>query len=289
MSLSSVRSAMEHNVVLRTVVSICRSCGLIHAMHIVKSFMLRCKMHGCDKSFYDFYINNKEKYNRVLGFLGDEFSKATYEAVLEYRCTLNIQKLSGIIVQPQYFQMDILEKRQREIFVDGGAYIGDTAVAYMKYFQKHAEEPDKLYLWECDKKNIDLISKVVGNKLDYEIIPKAMWSHRTKLNFRLEGSSGSRQDATSETFVDADSIDNYYYESGVTFIKMDIEGAEIEALKGAEKTIRRYKPKLAICIYHRPSDLYEIPIMIHDWVPEYKIYIRHHSDTFAETVMYATL
>ncbi len=73
----------------------------------------------------------------------------------------------------------------------------------------------------------------------------------------------------------------------ITFIKMDIEGAEIEALKGAEQTIQTQKPKLAICIYHRDSHLYEIPLMIKKMVPEYRFWIRHHSDTASETVVCA--
>ena len=70
---------------------------------------------------------------------------------------------------------------------------------------------------------------------------------------------------------------------------MDIEGAEIEALKGAEKTIKKYRPKLAICIYHEPDHLYRIPLIIKEMVPEYRIYIRHHSDTASETVCYAVI
>ena len=68
---------------------------------------------------------------------------------------------------------------------------------------------------------------------------------------------------------------------------MDIEGAEQNALEGAKDIILRNKPKLAICLYHKPEDLWEIPLYIHSLVPEYKIYIRHHSHTNEETVMYA--
>ncbi len=61
------------------------------------------------------------------------------------------------------------------------------------------------------------------------------------------------------------------------------------ALKGAEKIIKRDRPKLAVCIYHNPEDIFEIPFLIKKLVPEYKLYIRHHSDTYAETVVYATV
>lgn len=70
---------------------------------------------------------------------------------------------------------------------------------------------------------------------------------------------------------------------------MDVEGAELESLKGASGTIQRYKPKLAICIYHKPEDMTEIPLYIKSLVPEYKLYVRHHSNSIAETVLYAII
>jgi hypothetical protein len=71
---------------------------------------------------------------------------------------------------------------------------------------------------------------------------------------------------------------------------MDIEGAELDALKGAEETIKRDKPKLAICIYHKDSDFVETPEYIHEFVPEYRLYVRHHGRTSArETVLYAVI
>ena len=73
----------------------------------------------------------------------------------------------------------------------------------------------------------------------------------------------------------------------VTFIKMDIEGAELEALKGSSKIIKKYMPKLAISLYHKKDDILEIPLYIKELVPEYKLYIRHYSNAGVETVLYA--
>ena len=75
----------------------------------------------------------------------------------------------------------------------------------------------------------------------------------------------------------------------VTFIKMDIEGSELEALKGAQQTIQRDRPKLAICIYHKPEDMTDIPLYIKSLVPEYRLYVRHHSNRCSETVLYAVM
>lgn len=72
-------------------------------------------------------------------------------------------------------------------------------------------------------------------------------------------------------------------------IKMDVEGSELESLKGAKRTIQRDKPKLAICIYHKPEDMTEIPMFIKELVPEYRLYVRHHSNSDLETVLYAIM
>ena len=89
--------------------------------------------------------------------------------------------------------------------------------------------------------------------------------------------------------VTVDSIDNVCWEDKVTFIKLDIEGSEMEALRGAEKIIRRDKPRLAVSIYHEPQDYFEIPFYIRELVPEYKLYIRHHKPNKNDTVVYAVL
>lgn len=82
-------------------------------------------------------------------------------------------------------------------------------------------------------------------------------------------------------------LDDFLPNEQITFLKMDIEGAEINALIGAQELIKTQKPKLAICTYHLPEHFFDIPFYIKSLVPEYKIYIRHHTNTMFETVCYA--
>ena len=84
-------------------------------------------------------------------------------------------------------------------------------------------------------------------------------------------------------------LDDVLKNKKVTFVKMDIEGAEPQALRGAENIIRTQKPRLAICIYHDLKHLWEIPFYIKNLVPEYKIYLRHHTNLEYETVCYAII
>lgn len=122
-----------------------------------------------------------------------------------------------------------------------------------------------------------------------EVMQYGMWNQKEDLSFSKEGNAGSKVVEDGQIKICANSIDNVHAQDKVTFIKMDIEGSEKKALQGAESVIKKNRPKLAICIYHNPEDLYEIPFLIKEMVPEYKLYIRHHSDTYAETVVYATI
>ncbi len=82
-------------------------------------------------------------------------------------------------------------------------------------------------------------------------------------------------------------LDDELADERISLVKMDIEGYEAAAIKGCEKLIKQYKPALAICVYHQMSDIWEIPLLIKSIVPEYKLYLRHHSKTQVETVLYA--
>ncbi len=160
----------------------------------------------------------------------------------------------------------------------------------------------RIYAWEPDEANMATMKKKLKKLRDIVYVPCGMWDKETELMFIENGRSNSRiVDANCENLsaadVDSDvntrikvnSIDNVCAQDKVTFIKMDIEGSELAALEGAVNVIKRDKPRLAICIYHKPEDLYEIPFWIKETVPEYKLYIRHHTLTENETVLYATL
>lgn len=116
--------------------------------------------------------------------------------------------------------------------------------------------------------------------------------------WKENGTSSYGKMASSDSFsifnpretVTADTVrlDDVLGDRRITLLKMDIEGAEKAALEGAEKLIKSQRPKLAVCVYHRIEDLWEIPIMLKNWVPEYSISIRHHAKWWvSETVCYA--
>ncbi len=101
----------------------------------------------------------------------------------------------------------------------------------------------------------------------------------------MDGSS-SRISEIADISIQVDSIDRVIQEP-VTCIKMDIEGAEYQGILGAKEMISRFKPKLAVCVYHKPEDIWELPQLIHRINSEYEFYLRHYSFGDVETVLYA--
>ena len=92
---------------------------------------------------------------------------------------------------------------------------------------------------------------------------------------------------SSDLEIEVRKLDDMLRDRKVTFLKMDIEGSELAALRGAERIIREQRPKLAICVYHKPEDMWEIPGFILNCHPDYKLYLRHYSISYTETVLYA--
>jgi len=187
---------------------------------------------------------------------------------------------------PQFKESSPLPPTNGEIFIDCGAFDGDTVKRFIKFCKGKYE---KIYSFEPNPSQYENTLRNIKDAgiQRVEVIKKGVWSCETVLKF-LENRAGSNINDSGTTAIEVTAIDIVVPESeNVTFIKMDVEGAEMEALKGAANTIRRCKPKLAVCIYHKPQDIIEIPTYIMALCPEYKLYIRHHFINGWETVLYA--
>ncbi|AOZ93254.1 FkbM family methyltransferase [Paenibacillus crassostreae] len=243
-----------------------------------------------DPDFNDYFNtvkNNEHQFKKAYDILSDDKSKQIF--CDRINCCITADKKYLIPLRstsPQYFESEIISLTDEEIFIDGGAYIGDTVEIFLKQTNEIFK---KIYSFEPEKtKHEEFLRKFSGYH-NIELYPHGLWSERGVLRFNAvdDGSSGVNKDG--DTDITVVSIDDVLNGKPVTYIKMDIEGAELEALKGAQNTIKRHKPKLAICIYHKPLDLVEIPLFIKQLVPEYKIYIRHYNINIFETVCYAVV
>jgi FkbM family methyltransferase len=232
--------------------------------------------------------------------LFDDESKKVFFKLIETRMCRNEQKgyiENKIISDNQYFEWNKFTSFiNLGRFVDCGSYVGDSIEKYIWYMDGVF---DKIIAIEPDTRNFNRLEKRVARLKDewiiddnmIELYAKGVGERNTSCKFESYDNNnglGSKfidnpdADGASCEIVSLDSfIDEPY-----SFLKADIEGYEYKMLLGAESGIKKYKPALAICIYHNAVDMYSIPLLIKSFVPEYKMAIRHYSGTWAETVLY---
>ena len=227
-------------------------------------------------------------YERAYNLFDDDVSKQTLLGRLKcYLTPLPLIQTPFTIFSPDllYFDPEIITLSEDEIFVDGGMYVGDTAEQFYKISDG---EYAHYYGFEPDKHNFATANKTLMEKPNMTLIPKGLWNCETLLGFTDGLASSSRLNEASGNIIDVTALDLYFSDMAPpTFIKMDIEGAELDALRGAERTIREHKPKLAICAYHKPEDAYALPELAMGYRGDYKFYLRHYSNTSFDTVLYA--
>jgi FkbM family methyltransferase len=256
---------------------------------------------------FETIFSQRKAVEKTASIWADPASRKLFQHMIEYRalchygCDPKMLYSDGI----QYFEKGLISLGNAEVFVDGGSFNGDTIEVFHDLVRSYGE----LHGFEPDPRNYRQL-KINASRLRKKgkglITPVNCGLHRKKgtLRFYALSSStsllaeeqdfgifqGQSQDEVKRHVVEVPvtSIDEYFADkTPPTFIKLDIEGAEIEALKGASKTIRKYRPKLAICVYHKPDDLWKIPLLIKSINPDYKLHLRHYSLEICETICYA--
>lgn len=200
---------------------------------------------------------------------------------------------NGILVDfimQQYNYSDLVCVKPGDIVIDAGGCWGDTAL----YFS--AKGAANVFVYEFIPSNIDIFKQNIALNPHYEknitLVDKAVWeTSGVDLSFDDRGPAsrvgelgqyqGNTQTLSIDDLVASENL------SHVDFIKMDIEGAELYALKGASETIRRFKPKLAISVYHKPDDMIVIPEYIQSLNPDYRFYLDYYTIIGDEIVLYA--
>lgn len=215
--------------------------------------------------------------------------------VINYRVARVPLPKSMFSTSDQYFAKDIIQIDNEEVFVDCGAYIGDTIQQFIDIAKRKRKKFKKIIAFEPDVQNMKLLKKFFGKRRNIILIPKGL-SDKAKILFFKEDNSGRgaiskivKDEKEATTKISVVNMDTVTECEDATWIKMDIEGAEWEALHGAENIIRRNHPKLTICIYHSNEDILRIAEYVHELVPQYRLYIRHHSRGANETVLYAVI
>ncbi len=186
----------------------------------------------------------------------------------------------------QYF--DYFAPNKKEVFVDGGALDGATSKDFIKWCGGNYE---KIYAFEPNPNVIDKCRDNFFNncKSNYLLLEKALWRESRKVNF--DNCTKSKWDACiceeGNLSIDATSIDEVLGTDNVTFIKLDVEGSEYDALEGAPKCIKRWHPRMAISVYHKKWDYIDLPLLILKMDQSYKFALRHYHSDAIESILYA--
>jgi len=228
-----------------------------------------------DKNLYDLIVNAWRKET--------EFSKLT-----DYMLK-NTEKIP-------YQYLEFANKNAVKTALEGGSFTGSTSVMFMNNFPNL----ENLIIFDPMYKDflLEPYSSILQNSEKVSLNAYGLWDCKTQLNFRkntisLGASCIISGDCDEEPYcsINTTCIDNFVEEKNITskidFIKFDIEGAEKEALKGAEKTLVKNRPQLAICLYHRADDLFEIPLYLNSVLKNYVFRLGHYRINTGETVLYA--
>jgi len=235
-----------------------------------------------NENFQQEFQENSSKFEWIYNLLNDDLSRKQFMGLLNFKLSYDIDFLKDFnyLEDKQYFE-DFLELEMKgEVFVDIGGYDGYTS----EEFIKKSPQYETVYLFEPDNKNLLKAKerlKDYSNVFFYNI---GLSNKKETLRFDL-GGSGSKISKDGLIEIQVDKLDDCI-EKKVTFIKMDIEGAESKAIEGAKNTIMKYHPTMAISVYHKIEDFWSIPKQILDIRDDYKIYLRHYTESIYETVMF---
>ncbi len=240
---------------------------------------------------------NDISYKKISDILYDDTSYNILNNIIQYR-SKNLDfvryehKTEFGIVEDYWNSIEPVKKYNEAIVIEGGAYVGDSIVPICSAINQHVY---RYYAFEPGITAYDMLNSLPKSSEKYELlvpIKKGLSDSEETIFFNDSGGMGSSilWDANNSnthanenknvckiqtTLIDALDLEQGYD----IYIKLDIEGSEMRALKGAEKLIRERKPNLAICLYHKPNDIVEIPLYLKSLVPEYKIYLTGNAHT----------
>lgn len=289
--LSRIDHFVEHDLCHTKIglqlMTLLRNTGISRSIRrrIVYAMMDKGRYPGDAAASRAFFSENTARIDRICDWLSDDESKETFKQAIAFRMSLKREDLPRQRPEKEQYFDEVVDLSDGEVFVDCGAYIGDTVDTFLKRVHNRYR---RIVCFEPDEQNYRFLQKKKIPNLT--VIQGGVYHENTQLAFESGNATGSsfvEDRASGKELVPVYQIDSVPECADATFIKMDIEGSELSALKGAEKTILRNHPKLAICIYHSDEDMLSIAEYIHSIPTNYKLYVRHYSCEKYETVLYA--
>jgi FkbM family methyltransferase len=234
-------------------------------------------------------VQDADSVRTAYRLWADDQSRREYLEQLQWRFAPDSERFSSPHPEEYYLPRDLVDKQDDEVFVDCGAFDGDTVRAFLK---SRGERFRRVVAFEPDPKNFEALSQYVAGLP--ERVSDRIDLHRTGTGLRREtvrfsatGNMGAAIAAGGEIEITCVPLDEVLADLPPTYLKMDIEGAEPDALAGAAELIRRHSPALAICVYHRQDHIWRIPLQISALHGSYDFFLRRYSEECWDVVCYA--
>ena len=227
----------------------------------------------------DYYVQHQEEINRARAVL-DQEGLAEFDRQMQLR--LGDASNQVIDAGPQYFPSDIFNLSSTEVFVDCGAYDGDTIAEFRR---ATGDQFVELVAFEPDPQNFVALKSAVNGDPRIKLHPYATGRRSETVRFTLSG-TGSRVSSSGSCEVQVVTLDEALDHVTPTYIKMDIEGSEPDAIAGARLIISRSRPKMAVCVYHAPDHLWTIPLQLDELLPDSRFTMRTYCGDGFDCVCY---
>lgn len=271
------------------------NCGIKNFVHYSILHILDPQFFPSFNDGFDNPINelsgNYEKYQMLRTKLADERSRRVLDDLISFRRTLDISwtrhayALSKPETYEQYFDFDIISLHDEEVFIDGGAYLGETSVSFLKALSIFGKKHKHIYLVEPDCELLASAQTQLSQYSDITYCAAGLSDSAGESRFDTTGDTGGAVNPEGNTELVLKTIDEIT-KGTATFIKLDIEGYEEKALLGASETIRNKKPQIAVSAYHKCGDLWKLYTIVNDIRDDYRIYLRHYTPGAFDTVLY---
>jgi len=232
------------------------------------------------EDFKEDFKNNRELYQKTYALLSDQKSQEIFSKIINFKISYDFDFMQGFTNnhEEQYFDIGLISNIDDIVFVDGGAYVGDTLPQIIQKFPNYK----KIYCIEPNELHINIAKRNFATQRDIEFIHCGLGKNKIQIK---ENSNKIHHGEHDYQANNINSLDNLLDEK-VDFIKLDIEGAEQDAIEGAQNIISKYTPILAICIYHKAEDWYKVPQKVLAINSNYTLYLRHYMEGIYETVLY---
>jgi len=241
----------------------------------------------------DFYRENSNRVAHAASLMADRKSREAYLSLIKYRCTRERRYIDPHMDKKKtaYLDKGLVVPTGDEVFVDVGGLQGLSSLRFQDLCAAAGQPAPRCLIFEPDPFNFTRLEKNSPKFIKKPAcFQMGLGRERAQLNFRGGVFSFSKIEPAGRIRVEVDTLDHVLEGMPelppVSYIKIDVEGADLDVLYGARETILKYRPRIAVSLYHSDEHMLAIPAYLHGLCPGYRFHVRHYSCNEGETILY---